>query len=68
MRVNNKAIGDKQNEALELVKTNAEVYNLTKEERQAFKDAVEVVYDAYLNEGLITQDELDNMRPIVANN
>jgi len=68
MQVNNKAIADNQNAALELVKANAEVYNLTSDERQAFKNAVEVVYDSYLNEGLITQDELDNMRAIVANN
>lgn len=68
MHVNNQAIADNQNAALELVKTNAEVYKLTQEERQVFKDAVEVVYDSYLDRGLITQEELDTMRAIVAGN
>ena len=66
MKVNNQAIADNQNAALEVIKANAEVYKLTEEERQAFKDAVEVVYDDYLKDGLITQEELDTMRAIVA--
>lgn len=66
MVVNNQAIEDNQNAALEVIKANAEVYTLTEEERQAFKDAVEVVYNDYLKDGLITQEELDMMRDIVA--
>lgn len=66
MEVNNKAIADNQNAALDVIRANAEVYTLTDEERQAFKEGVEVVYDDYLKDGLITQEELDTMRAIVA--
>lgn len=65
-KVNNDTIAANQNAALETIKKNAEVYTLTPEERQAFKDAVQVVYNQYLAEGRITQAELDQMRAIVA--
>jgi C4-dicarboxylate-binding protein DctP len=68
MVINNKAIADNQEAALEIIKANAEVYVLTDAERQAFKDAAEAVYDGYLADGLITQEELDTMRAIVAGN
>ena len=66
MQINNQTIADNQSAALEIIKANAEVYTLTAEERQVFKDAVNVVYDDYVSEGLITQEELDTMRAIVA--
>lgn len=66
MKINNQKISDNQNAALEEIKANCEIYTLTEEERQTFKDAVEVVYDDYLAEELITQEELDTMRAIVA--
>jgi C4-dicarboxylate-binding protein DctP len=66
MIVNNKAIEDNQQAALDVIKANAEVYTLSPAERQAFKDAVEIVYDQYLKEGRLTQAELDKMRALVA--
>ncbi len=65
-KVNNQKIADMQNDALETIKKNAEVYTLTPAEREAFKKATEVVYDQYLKEGRLTQSELDTMRAIVA--
>jgi C4-dicarboxylate-binding protein DctP len=66
MKVNNQAIADNQAAALATIKANAQVYKLTPEERQAFKDAVEVVYKDYVAQGKLTQAELDTMRAIVA--
>jgi C4-dicarboxylate-binding protein DctP len=66
MVVNNKAIADNQQAALDVIKAHSEVYILTPAERQAFKNAVEVVYDQYLKEGRLTQAELDKMRALVA--
>jgi TRAP-type C4-dicarboxylate transport system substrate-binding protein len=66
MKVNNKAIAENEAAAIAVIENNAEVYYPTPEEIQAFRDAVEVVYDQYLEEGLITQEELDTMRRIVA--
>jgi C4-dicarboxylate-binding protein DctP len=66
MVVNNKVIADNQQAALDVIKANAEVYILSPAERQAFKDAVEIVYDQYLKEGRLTQAELDKMRALVA--
>ncbi|MDR1932885.1 MAG: TRAP transporter substrate-binding protein [Spirochaetales bacterium] len=66
MIVNNKAIADNQQAALDVIKANAEVYMLSPEERDAFKKAVEVVYDQYLENGMLTKAELDTMRGIVA--
>lgn len=66
MVVNNQAICDNAAAALETIKANAEVYTLTAEERQAFVDAAQVVYDGYIEQGLLTQEELDTMRNIIA--
>lgn len=66
MEVNNKAIADNQDLARDVVKNNAEVYTLTEEERQAFKDSAQVVYEQYLSEGLITAEELETMQAIVS--
>ena len=66
MVINNQAIADNQDAALQIIKANAEVYKLTEQERQAFKDAAEAVYNGYLRDNLITQAELDTMRAIVA--
>ncbi|MBR0030737.1 MAG: TRAP transporter substrate-binding protein [Treponema sp.] len=65
-KINNQKIAEMQNGALETIKKNAEVYELTPAEREEFKKAVEVVYDQYLAEGRLTQKELDTMRAIVA--
>lgn len=65
-KINNQTIADMQNNALETIKKNAEVYTLTPAEREEFKKATEVVYDQYLKEGRLTQQELDTMRAIVA--
>lgn len=66
MKVNNQAIADREQEALDTIKANAEVHVLTEEERQAFKDVLKVVYDEYIVEGKMTREELDTLRAIVA--
>jgi C4-dicarboxylate-binding protein DctP len=68
MLVNNKAIADNQQAALDVIEANSEVYHLTPTERAAFKAAAETVYTQYLAENLLTQAELDNMRRVVAGN
>lgn len=65
-KINNQKIAEMQNGALETIRKNAEVYELTPAEREEFKKAVQVVYDQYLAEGRLTQQELDTMRSIVA--
>jgi len=65
-KINNQKIAEMQNGALDTIKKNAEVYELTPAEREEFKKAVQVVYDQYLAEGRLTQQELDTMRAIVA--
>lgn len=65
-RVNNQAIADMQESALDTIKANAEVYYPTASEMAEFKKATEVVYDQYLKSGMLTQSELDQMRKIVA--
>ncbi len=65
-KVNNEAIANNQQAALDIIKKNSNVYELTPGERDAFKKAVEIVYDQYVKEGRLTQAELDKMRAIVA--
>lgn len=67
MTINNETIAKNEAAAIAVIENNAEVYYPTPEEIEAFKKAVEPVYDQYLAEGLITQEELDTMRRIVAN-
>jgi C4-dicarboxylate-binding protein DctP len=66
MIVNNQAIVDNQAKARAVVDANCEIYIPTAEERQQFIDATKVVYEQYVNEGILTQAELDEMRAIVA--
>lgn len=65
-KVNAKVIASSQEEALNTVKQYAEVYEPTADELKVFKDACEEVYTRYVNEGKLTQEELDRMRAIVA--
>jgi TRAP-type C4-dicarboxylate transport system substrate-binding protein len=39
-----------------VIKENVEVYKLTPEERQVFIDAAQVVYDKYIDEGIIDEE------------
>jgi tripartite ATP-independent transporter DctP family solute receptor len=50
-----------------IIDSGAEVYVPTDEELQAFKDAVQVVYDQCVEAGYCTADELQEMLDIVAN-
>lgn len=67
MQVNDESIADAEAKALEVIKTNAEVYYPTPEELQAFKDAVQSIYTEYVAEGKVTQENLDAMMEIVKN-
>lgn len=50
-----------------IIDSGSEVYVPTEEELQQFKDAVQVVYDQCVEEGICTADELKEMQDIVAN-
>ena len=56
---------ENKEKALETIKAYSEVYVLSADEKKAFKDKVTVVYDDYLKEGLVTQEELDRMYAIM---
>lgn len=56
---------EKKEKELECIKAYSEVYVLSEEERQAFREAVQSVYDDYLAEGLLTREELDRMQAIM---
>ena len=49
----------------EIIASGAEVYTPTEEELQAFQDAAQVVYDQMVEEGICTQEEMDEMLAIV---
>lgn len=59
---------DEQSDAAkqEIIDSGAEVYEPTADELAAFQEAVQVVYDQCIEEGICTQDELDQMLQIVA--
>jgi C4-dicarboxylate-binding protein DctP len=65
MEINNQMVVEDQKAALEVIKANAQVYQLTSQERRVFKLATEVVYENYLKSGLMTEQELDTMRDII---
>ena len=50
----------------QIIDSGAEVYVPTAEELQAFKDAAQVVYQQMVDEGICTQEEMDEMLSIVA--
>lgn len=50
-----------------IIDAGCEVYVPTDEELQAFKEAVQVVYDECIEEGILTAEELQEMQDIVAN-
>lgn len=68
MAVNNQAIVDNQSKSRSIVEANCEVYTPTASELQQFKDAAEVVYQQYIDAGILTQAELTEMRAIVKGN
>lgn len=50
----------------EIIASGSEVYEPTEEELAAFQEAVQGVYDQCVEEGICTQEELDQMLQIVA--
>ena len=65
---NDQLIDETQEAAKQVViDAGCEVYVPTEEELQAFKDAVQVVYDECVEEGTLTADELKELQDIVAN-
>lgn len=69
MGVYNDKLIDESQEASKQVVVDAgcEVYEPTADELKAFQDAVSVVYDQCIEEGILTADELQEMKDIVAN-
>ncbi len=49
---------------LKQIRAYSEIYELTEEERNRFKEASMIVYEEYLKEGLVTEEELDLMEKI----
>lgn len=65
---NDQLIDENQEAAKQVViDAGCEVYEPSEEELKAFQDAVQVVYDQCVEEGIMTADELKEMQDIVAN-
>ncbi|MGN0158497.1 MAG: TRAP transporter substrate-binding protein [Brotaphodocola sp.] len=65
---NDQLIDENQEAAKQVViDAGCEVYVPTEEELKAFQDAVQVVYDQCVEEGILTADELAELKDIVAN-
>lgn len=65
---NDQLIDENQEKAKQVViDAGCEVYVPTEDELKAFQDAVQVVYDQCIEEGILTADELAEMQEIVAN-
>ncbi len=64
-KLNNKLIADKQKDSLEKIKQHSNVYELNALERHAFKTCAQSVYDQYISEGLLTEQELEIMQAII---
>lgn len=65
---NDQLIDENQSAAKQVViDAGCEVYEPSEEELKAFQDAVQVVYDQCVEEGIMTADELQEMLDIVAN-
>ncbi len=65
---NDQLIDENQEAAKQVViDAGCEVYEPSEEELKAFQDAVQVVYDQCVEEGIMTADELQEMLDIVAN-
>lgn len=65
MKENNRLIDENEVQAMEHIRANAEIYTLSREERQAFVEATQVVYEEYMAKGLLTADELARMKRII---
>ncbi len=65
---NDQLIDENQEAAKQVViDAGCEVYEPSEEELKAFQDAVQVVYDQCVEEGIMTAEELKEMQDIVAN-
>ena len=65
---NDQLIDENQEKAKQVViNAGCEVYVPTEDELKAFQDAVQVVYDQCIEEGILTAEELAEMQEIVAN-
>ena len=65
MKENNLLIYENEVQAMENIRANAEIYTLSSEERQVFVEATQVVYEEYMENGLLTRDELARMKRII---
>lgn len=65
---NDQLIDENNQAAMEAINaaTAAEIYTPTEQELEAFRTAVEPVYEECIAQGICTQEELDEMRQIVA--
>lgn len=65
MKENSRLIDENQVQAMENIRANAEIHTLSREERQAFVEATQTVYQEYMDSGLLTMDELARMKRII---
>jgi C4-dicarboxylate-binding protein DctP len=65
MYVMQRSIEENGAKALDIIKQNCEVTELTPAQREAFRQGSMAVYTQYLQEGKMTQAELDEMRRIM---
>lgn len=62
MKLNDKLIKEANQKAMDNMKKSMEVTVLTAEQRNAFKEKVKPVYDYYINKGICTQKDIDEIR------
>ena len=62
---NSRLIDENQVQAMENIRANAEIHTLSREERQAFVEATQTVYQEYMDSGLLTMDELARMKRFI---
>ena len=66
---NDELVDELQNDARQaVVDAGGDIYVPTEEELQAFKDAVQVVYQQCIDSGILSAEELAELQEIVANN
>lgn len=68
MLINDALLKEESLQSLEILKANMEVNTLTESQRQVFIDQVQPVYSYYIDKGLFTQADIDEIRKVAAGN
>ncbi len=62
MVYNDELVGEQTEEAYDAIKDDLEINVLTDDQRELFVDAVQPVYDYYIDKGLFTMEDLEEIR------